>query len=360
MRTGDILNDLKLRMSLFLGGAICLALLGLAALASSSAPAFAQDLGTRDRAGLALKGDIYFLKRGASRLPDFDSLRPRGTIYVTELNVTPRSFRRGFPGVADRFEWFAIDYSGRIAVARSGTYRFSLTSDDGSMLIIDGRTVIDNDGTHAPQTKKGSIDLTAGVHDIRVQYFQGPAHEIALVLEAAFGDGAYETFPTADIKLVAENWWEVLMDTTTVIATFALLAFMVERLTNGIALLLGYSAWWRDRMEISGIEEPGLRARNERNRRAALFGIGVVLAVPGALLMGIDILAQLQLPGLPEQAGRAITGLLIASGADPIRELIRSRDLRDRQAAAPQPVQVAGTLVLQQPAMPADDKTTST
>ena len=146
------------------------------------------------------------------------------------------------------------------------------------------------------------------------------------------------------------------MDTTTVIATFALLAFMVERLTNGVALMLGYSAWWRERMEISGVEEPDVRSRNERNRRVAMFGIGVVLAVPGALFMGIDILAQLQLPGLPEQVGKVVTGLLVASGADPIREFVRSRDLRDRQkAAAPQPVQVAGTLVLQQSPAPPND-----
>ena len=213
MKRGDVLLCGKDRML-----SLLLVLFCLAALAAPSTPAFAQDLGTSDKVGLALKGDIYFLEPGTPRLPDFERLQPQGTVYVTELNVTPRAFDQGFPGVTDKLEWFAIDYNGRISVARSGTYRFRLTSDDGSILIIDGRKVIDNDGGHPPRSAEGSIDLQAGVHEIRVQYFQGPAYHIALVLEAAFGDEAFGVFPIEDIKLATDNWLEVLMDTTTVIA----------------------------------------------------------------------------------------------------------------------------------------------
>jgi hypothetical protein len=60
----------------------------------------------------SLKGDIYYLQEGASSLPDFSSLTPVGSIYTKALNIPARSFTSGFPGVTDRFEWFAIRYTG--------------------------------------------------------------------------------------------------------------------------------------------------------------------------------------------------------------------------------------------------------
>ena len=99
------------------------------------------------------------------------------------LNIQPQSFTVGFPGVTNRFEWFAIDCRGRIMLPQAGTYLFRLTSDDGSRLHIDGREVIDNDGVHGPDWKEAEVTLAAGIHDVRVQYFQGPREDVALVLE---------------------------------------------------------------------------------------------------------------------------------------------------------------------------------
>src|SRR5689334_293453 len=60
-----------------------------------------------------LRGLIYHLPPGVGSLPDFGTLWPVGAIYTTHLNVPPQDFSVGFPGVTNRFEWFAIDYSGR-------------------------------------------------------------------------------------------------------------------------------------------------------------------------------------------------------------------------------------------------------
>ena len=61
-------------------------------------------------------------------------------------------------------------------------YEFRLTSDDGSRLWINGRLVIDNDGTHAMTPKIGSIDLATGSHRLRVQMFENTG-QAGLVLE---------------------------------------------------------------------------------------------------------------------------------------------------------------------------------
>jgi hypothetical protein len=129
-----------------------------------------------------LKGDIYLLKPETSSLPNFKKLESIGSLYTPVLNLPSRNFHEGFPGITDRFEWFAIDYHGRFWVSKPGKYRFALQSDDGARLFIDSKTVINNDGTHAPITLTGAVNLTEGIHTIRVSYFQGPREHIALVL----------------------------------------------------------------------------------------------------------------------------------------------------------------------------------
>lgn len=130
----------------------------------------------------SLKGDIYYLPEGTASLPDFSSLTPVGSIYTRVLDIPTRSFTSGFPGVTDRFEWFAIRYAGAFSVDREGNYVFRLVSDDGSRLFIDGKKIIDNDGIHAAQSASGNAYLTGGQHSIEVDYFQGPREEIALQL----------------------------------------------------------------------------------------------------------------------------------------------------------------------------------
>jgi len=152
------------------------------------APTHTTLFGGKEKVPYALKGDIYFLPENAPRLPDFSQLTPVGSIYATELNVPRRDFSQGFPGVTNRFEWFAIDYNGKFVTSHACEYRFRITSDDGSKLFIDDQLVIDNDGQHGVQAKDGSMNLKQGIHKIRVQYFQGPRFEVALVLEIA-GEG---------------------------------------------------------------------------------------------------------------------------------------------------------------------------
>jgi hypothetical protein len=124
--------------------------------------------GTTVAANSGFRGDIYDLKPGTRRLPDFSKLKPIGAIYTPYLCVPPRSFDEGFPGVTERFEWFAIDYNGRFWVSTPGRYRFTLASDDGSILYIDGHKVIQNDHQHPVIEKATSVKLKAGAHAIRV------------------------------------------------------------------------------------------------------------------------------------------------------------------------------------------------
>ena len=74
-----------------------------------------------------------------------------------------------------------------------------MKSDDGSRLWIDGKQVIDYDGVHGFSAKTAPVQLTAGPHDLRLWYFQGPPTEIGLVLKVKLpGAAAFKIFNLAD------------------------------------------------------------------------------------------------------------------------------------------------------------------
>ena len=155
-----------------------------------------------------LEGVVYHISKRSKAIPDLRKIKPQGKIYVSALNVPLRDFTEGFPGVTKRQEWFAIDYNGRFWIQKPGVYRFALTSDDGSKLDVDDRTVVDNDGVHPVATETGSVELSGGIHSIRVQYFQGPRLQVALVLEIAGPGEQLRVFSTDEFKPPAnpEDW----------------------------------------------------------------------------------------------------------------------------------------------------------
>ncbi|HTI23474.1 MAG TPA: glycoside hydrolase family 3 C-terminal domain-containing protein, partial [Kutzneria sp.] len=68
---------------------------------------------------------------------------------------------------------WSAKWTGTLTPPTTGTYTFSLTSDDGSRLFVNGQQVISNWADQPPTTKTGAIALTAGqAVSIEVDYFQ--------------------------------------------------------------------------------------------------------------------------------------------------------------------------------------------
>ena len=68
---------------------------------------------------------------------------------------------------------YGADITATIQVRSAGTYTFNTTSDDGSLLFIDGQLVVNNNYYQGATQRTGSINLSAGTHTMEVQYFQG-------------------------------------------------------------------------------------------------------------------------------------------------------------------------------------------
>ena len=125
-------------------------------------------------------GRIVFVPEGTQRLPNIDELESVGEIFSETFDVAPQPFSEGFPGLSERFEWFAIRYRGTFHAERTGLYRFRILSDDASRMFIDGRLVIDNDGLHEPRSVEQRVRLREGDYDLVIDYMQGPALDVAL------------------------------------------------------------------------------------------------------------------------------------------------------------------------------------
>jgi hypothetical protein len=117
-------------------------------------------------------------------MPDFRTLDPLGSIYTYSLAVPDQIFKgtNGIPGVTDRTIWFGVDYHADFWTHKAGEYDFRLTSDDGAILQVDDKRVIDLNNLHAVFTKEGQITLDAGRHTIHIPYYRGTLYAAGLSL----------------------------------------------------------------------------------------------------------------------------------------------------------------------------------
>jgi len=83
-------------------------------------------------------------------LPDFSKLKPKATGTGAAFDIS----------AAKRPNDYALRFEGYFKLASAGEYTFTLTSDDGAKLYVDGKLVVDNDGIHAPEPKSGKTELT--------------------------------------------------------------------------------------------------------------------------------------------------------------------------------------------------------
>ncbi len=79
-----------------------------------------------------------------------------------------------YPGLDDRFksDWGAR-FSGLLDVPTPGNWTFFINSDDGSELWVNGASLATNYGSHGMRERSGSLNLTQGLHEFRIEFFQG-------------------------------------------------------------------------------------------------------------------------------------------------------------------------------------------
>lgn len=96
------------------------------------------------------------------KLPDFDTLNPiaEGTLPSGFLDIN----------AAKRKEFYGLVFEGTLKAPKAGEYLFEMASDDGARMLVDGKKVIEHDGLHGANLKKGKVQLAPGEHALRVEY----------------------------------------------------------------------------------------------------------------------------------------------------------------------------------------------
>lgn len=109
--------------------------------------------------------------------PLSDDRWPTGSpIVVPQVTATP-------DGISYR-DHYEVVIEGFLKIEEAGVYRLGIKSDDGSRLLVHGKLVVDNDGNHADQIRTGWVDLSAGLHPIRVEFYEDEGDEnLELLIE---------------------------------------------------------------------------------------------------------------------------------------------------------------------------------
>jgi hypothetical protein len=124
-------------------------------------------------------------------LPDFSLINPtrQDTVPAIDFDATSGPLVEGGPA-----DGVACVFTGFFEALSDDVYTFEVESDDGSGLHIGTIRVVDNDGIHGMRRQSGTLGLHAGLHPIRIEYFDA-ADQAGLILRYARGDDDLRVVP---------------------------------------------------------------------------------------------------------------------------------------------------------------------
>jgi hypothetical protein len=171
---------------------------------------------TPARTGPELNASYYRINSNVS-VPDFTALTPASTgATLSTINfsgTTGNVLDSGLSVVAGRF-------NATFNAPAAGTYTFWTTSDDGTMLFVNGQLVVANDYVHGVTTASGTIDLPAGDHTLSLGYFNNGG-AFRCTLEVQNPGGLRQVVPAAQLPGGVQVSWFTMPAAPTVLPNFA-------------------------------------------------------------------------------------------------------------------------------------------
>ena len=107
------------------------------------------------------------------------------------------------PSIAEapQEDHFGYVFTGSILIPERGVWEFMTKSDDGSVLMIGDRRVVDNDGSHASVMATGRVALEAGLHPYTLLYFEDyEGQDLSWGWKAPGAEG-FEAIPEANLRM---------------------------------------------------------------------------------------------------------------------------------------------------------------
>jgi len=131
----------------------------------------------------------------------FNNTTLSGTPVLTRAEAINFSWGTGSPGTGVNADNFSVRWSGTIAPATTGTYRFQTYSDDGVRVWVNGTRVINNWTDHAPTTNTSSnVSLTAGQrYSVVVEYYERGGGAVMQLRWRRPGTTSYVAIPASNL-----------------------------------------------------------------------------------------------------------------------------------------------------------------
>lgn len=130
-----------------------------------------------------------------SQIPNFDNETPLKSGTADVVSIDPR----------ERDTNYGLRFKGCINALVDGYYIFEASSDDGTIVSVDGTEVINNDGLHGTKSVSNGVYLTQGLHSVSVDYFQaGGAQSLSTTWAAPLRGKSYLTVLDKNAFYVAD------------------------------------------------------------------------------------------------------------------------------------------------------------
>ncbi|MFT3686822.1 MAG: PA14 domain-containing protein [Phycisphaerales bacterium] len=150
----------------------------------------------------SMQQKYYDLPPALSAIPSFAGLTAIANAPTTQINFPSST---GNFGASNRPTDVGAAFTGYISVPTSGLYTFYLESDDGSRMTLGAsQVVVVNDGVHAMTEVGGQVALLAGLHSIKVEYFNGTAPS-GLILRWEGPGIAKQVVPAANLLSASDR-----------------------------------------------------------------------------------------------------------------------------------------------------------
>ena len=90
---------------------------------------------------------------------------------------TGKTFGFDVNKIQRRGDWVAIMFEGFVEIGQEGEYTFHSSANNGSVVYIDGKIVVDNAGYSGEKVDKGIVTLSLGWHKLAVFYYENDGTE---------------------------------------------------------------------------------------------------------------------------------------------------------------------------------------
>lgn len=138
------------------------------------------------------------------------------------------------------------------------------------------------------------------------------------------------------------------------IALVLIASFAIDRIVNGILFVLSYIDWWNRRFPDPARLDGEQRTAAERRAKVVYFVIaGVIATFVFAYFGQVRVLTALGIPASPF-FDVLLSGLILMGGSDRIADVLKMASGGGgggaaERAAATRPIEIKGTLTLEQP-----------